>query len=73
MYLAATWDLILWACQGAAPLSPIKWDDGKVAREFTRWDTFKLWLKAARARLDSRIGNYMTYEELRNDLKSRSN
>lgn len=64
VYLAAAWDLIVWVVRyAAAPLQPVKWDDGKIAKTFTRWDTLKLWWKAARARLDSRIGNYMTGAE----------
>lgn len=65
VYLAAAFDLIVWVVRyGAPPLSPVKWDDGKVAKEFTRRDTFDLWWKAAKARLNSRIGNYMTMQEV---------
>jgi hypothetical protein len=65
VYLAAAWDLIVWVVRyGAAPLQPVKWDDGKIAKEFTRRDTFDLWWKAAKARLNSRIGNYMTMQEV---------
>jgi hypothetical protein len=74
VYLAAAWDLIVWVLRyGAAPLSPVKWDDGKIAKEFTRKDTFDFWWKATKARLNSRIGNYMTLREVLDDLKSRSN
>ena len=73
VYLAATghvlWWLIWWK---AKPFPALCWDDGKIAKTFNRWETFMMAVKAARARVASRVGNYMTLSEVMDDLKSRT-